>query len=80
MQAYERDLIERQDEEKDYSDVSWSVFLDYINAMGKWWLAALVLLIVIVKEVVEMSATWWLSQWCCSIVLISRCTCIFYVH
>ena len=62
-EAYERDLRERQEEVREFSSVSWSVYREYFKAIGSYWLLALILFLVTARAFVEMSANWWLSYW-----------------
>ena len=63
MQIYARDLIDRQEEIIEFSDVSWTVYGSYFRASGRPWIWIVVLLLLSASFVVTSLSDWWLGQW-----------------
>ena len=71
FQLYERDLLERQEEKREFNDVSWSVHAAYFSATGKTWLVVSIFIMFVLSQFAASFSDWWLGHW--SVLPLSCC-------
>ena len=60
---YERDLSQRQEEKREYSDVAWSVYLEYFRAAGSNFLLFIIVFLFLLVQAINNFGDWWLREW-----------------
>ena len=60
---YERELSQRQEEKREYEDVSWSVYLAYFRAAGSNILLVTLVCLFLLVQVINNLGDWWLREW-----------------
>lgn len=60
---YERDLSQRQEEKREFSDVAWSVYSGYFRAAGSCSLLLAVAFLLLLVQCINSFGDWWLREW-----------------
>ena len=63
MKKYERELSQRQEEKREYTDVSWSVYLAYFRAAGSNLLLVTLVCLFLLVQTINNLGDWWLKEW-----------------